>query len=424
MMIILHMIILFISQTIMAQLWWNTPFSNQVIQQVTDHGLDLFNGLQLKQKDCFKKATLSLEKECQQIGFDQQNQMKYALMLTLCELETAQISIPLECHHPTLYLQVCITKLASIPQTWTTYSGYFRDVSTICFAIRYPLEKELLQQAQQNMTLYQTKYYNMLQQQQLDMIEWRNQEMKLLDTIRLQQFELWSEFNHLQDHSSDEMNDLISIIRETKHHASDIYANQQMLTKANQHYFNQINQYLINILNHTNHEFTSIYTKMEIMSLWQNETMTKWLHWQEVQHQLVQQWQTSVNDANQTLSHLLDMTEHQLKSVQYDINNIQTDLRFIIQPIQWLYSCMLELFYYTYYIKSTFGWISNLICFCLMIKSLYDCQQQYYPILLLPLGKPVQLLTHEDHSQHISTTIGSTEYTDRLELYYRLVSDE
>ncbi|CAO3592592.1 unnamed protein product [Absidia cylindrospora] len=266
-----------------------------------------------------------------------------ALMLTLCELATAQISVPVECHldHPSNHLPACIKKLATAPQTWTTYSGYYRDVVTICFAIRYPLEKELLLEAQQNMTYYQSKHYDMLQQQQQDLYTWRQQEMKLLDIIQLQQSDLWKEFVSLQKTSTNELLDLVTMIKQVKQTTTDVHATQQSSMDISQRYFDENMRKWDIAFQAVDHGLDLIYTKMDEISLWQNQTLTMYHHGQELQYQAIQQWQQSIDLANQSFSNLVNFTESHIQLLQRDILDIHTIISTTVKPVRRLFSSIL-----------------------------------------------------------------------------------
>ncbi|KAG2228847.1 hypothetical protein INT48_003837 [Thamnidium elegans] len=129
--------------------------------------------------------------------------MDYAVMLTLCELDTAQITIPIECSsllseikNRNQYVKRCVNKIARSPQTWTTYSVL------MCFAIHYPLEKDILEKLHTNITLNQVKNFNILQQQQELLIDWRNDEFKTLGRLKESQSKVFNQIDTIhQVHS-------------------------------------------------------------------------------------------------------------------------------------------------------------------------------------------------------------------------------
>ncbi|CAO3643587.1 unnamed protein product [Mucor fragilis] len=104
---------------------------------VLDHGLELYRNLQQHESDCFRKVTLMLSDGCGSLAnLDSIQSMTYAILLTLCELSTAAVPIPHACravqsqsaHVSPETITHCALTLSKTPQTWTSYSGYHRDV--------------------------------------------------------------------------------------------------------------------------------------------------------------------------------------------------------------------------------------------------------------------------------------------------------
>ncbi|KAI8327940.1 Tht1-like nuclear fusion protein-domain-containing protein [Choanephora cucurbitarum] len=176
---------------------FTVPLSREKI--VVDHGLELYRQLQNQESDCYKKVTTELLEGCHSLNLNSTQHIRYAIRLTLCELSLAQLKIPIECHSTDAHnLKYCVRKLSYSPQTWTSYSGYFRDVVMICFAIRYPLEKEILENLHFNITLNQAKNFEILYQQQKHLIEWQQQEIALLDQLRGSQSRLIDQLEHIR----------------------------------------------------------------------------------------------------------------------------------------------------------------------------------------------------------------------------------
>ncbi|KAI8334245.1 hypothetical protein BC941DRAFT_454453 [Chlamydoabsidia padenii] len=194
------------------------PVTQQdMIQQVADQGLDILHALQSKQKDCFRKSTLALEADCQVLASDETSHMKYALMLTKCELATADIQIPKACQ---LDDSTCVKKLAINPQTWTTYSGYYRDVVTICFSVRYPMEKD--QSDLWNDMSQQQVFYSMDHQvgsmfSKMDAFSLlQNQSLSRWQASQDQAIEQWQHSIHRANQS------ITSLLNSTEYHLYDL----------------------------------------------------------------------------------------------------------------------------------------------------------------------------------------------------------
>ncbi|CAO3630689.1 unnamed protein product [Cunninghamella echinulata] len=343
-------IIIIIMKNVTGMNWWNqstTCLTNEITQYVTDHGLNILKELQLKEKDCFKKSILELENGCEQVLNDEQIQTQYALSLTLCELSMAQLPIPMDCYwkNSITSLYSCINKLSMIPQTWTTYSGYFRNVISICFALRYPIEKKLLQHIKENLTFHQVKNYEILLQQQDDFILWKDNEQSMLNSIQQQQTDLWNELNLLQDNFYEEMYDLLSIIRESKQKSIDSYLHHQLIMNISQSSFDQLLYKLYNSLQLVDKNIGLINTKMIMSSTLQNKTIFWWKNWQDEQNKTAQQWQETIKTTNQSLFHLFNHTEKKLAELHDDIDSIQTSMFSILQPFRFLLNYILNLFY-------------------------------------------------------------------------------
>ncbi|KAK3822145.1 MAG: hypothetical protein J3R72DRAFT_358675, partial [Linnemannia gamsii] len=90
--------------------------------------------------DCFKDAARALRQGCKSIDIDEDEKTRYAIRLTTCEIATANMPVPQECHSlvaaesdphqqpKTNDIGRCVQSLGRIPQLWTSYSGYFREV--------------------------------------------------------------------------------------------------------------------------------------------------------------------------------------------------------------------------------------------------------------------------------------------------------
>jgi hypothetical protein len=70
------------------------------------------------------------------------SRMRAAASLALCDLAQASLSIPAECkgvwHHGR-----CVEALARSPQHWSTYSGYLRDLLSVCGSLNQQRQLDL-----------------------------------------------------------------------------------------------------------------------------------------------------------------------------------------------------------------------------------------------------------------------------------------
>ncbi|RIA86250.1 hypothetical protein C1645_878771 [Glomus cerebriforme] len=152
-----------------------------------------------KKHDCFKEATMALKNGCKDIDLSNNDKMQYAVRLTKCELATANLAFPMECDGFDHNIGKCIESISRTPQFWTTYSGYFREVSQMCFAMRYSLERDLLEEFNRNITF---KYYDILKNLQEIMKNLRNEETNRLMQIKQFLINLAKDINELEKMTS------------------------------------------------------------------------------------------------------------------------------------------------------------------------------------------------------------------------------
>ncbi|KAI0945380.1 hypothetical protein AcW1_001615 [Taiwanofungus camphoratus] len=103
-----------------------------------------------RQPDCFRRVTSFIRTRCGELDIGENERVKAAISMTLCELATAtHHSTPLECES---YAHVsdttssfgskesprdCVEALSRSAQYWSSYSGYLREVPQLCFAFRH-----------------------------------------------------------------------------------------------------------------------------------------------------------------------------------------------------------------------------------------------------------------------------------------------
>ncbi|KAG0218406.1 hypothetical protein BGX33_007548 [Mortierella sp. NVP41] len=128
--------------------------------------------------DCFKEAARALRQGCKSIDIDEDEKTRYAIRLTACEIATANMPVPQECHllataennlgqQPTTNdVGRCVQSLGRIPQLWTSYSGNFREVKVMCLAVRYSLEHDELRRLQRNLSRTHSDQIVLLKEQQ------------------------------------------------------------------------------------------------------------------------------------------------------------------------------------------------------------------------------------------------------------------
>ncbi|KAI0646444.1 hypothetical protein C8Q79DRAFT_670111 [Trametes meyenii] len=100
--------------------------------------------------DCFRKAASFIRVTCGELETREDERVKAALFMTLCEIATAEShSPPMECipfqlsrgaprstNHVGSSHGKCVEALSRSAQYWSSYSGYLREVPQLCFAFR------------------------------------------------------------------------------------------------------------------------------------------------------------------------------------------------------------------------------------------------------------------------------------------------
>lgn len=104
------------------------------------------------QSTCVKEALHSFLPSCIKHGMDSiktKERVETAIKLSLCEFETSGLSsIPNKCllgyYHDTDSLMNCLSQTEYSSEWWTSYSGNYQRLSTICSEYSLPYEKEQL----------------------------------------------------------------------------------------------------------------------------------------------------------------------------------------------------------------------------------------------------------------------------------------
>ncbi|CEH15021.1 Nuclear fusion protein, KAR5 [Ceraceosorus bombacis] len=87
-----------------------------------------------KKPDCLLDA--ASPSHCTDIKDRQGARTRAAIAMTLCEISTAKLSVPLECTRLAEHSEpsACVEALSRSPQLWASYSGHLRDIATLCLA--------------------------------------------------------------------------------------------------------------------------------------------------------------------------------------------------------------------------------------------------------------------------------------------------
>ncbi|KAI9164539.1 hypothetical protein H9P43_008398 [Blastocladiella emersonii ATCC 22665] len=136
--------------------------------------------------DCYKEAAYSLQTGCKELTATEEEKQQYAIRLTLCEVATANVNVPVQCLVANPGTS-CVEALHQVPQLWTSYSGYRRDVLAMCYAVRHAIERELVEALFYNLTLTQLVNNNLLHAHTRDVAEMHVRELAALANVSLAQ---------------------------------------------------------------------------------------------------------------------------------------------------------------------------------------------------------------------------------------------
>ncbi|KAI8907503.1 hypothetical protein DFJ77DRAFT_181475 [Powellomyces hirtus] len=150
-----------------------------------EHAAGRLQTYEAKGNGCFKAAVAQVKAGCSTLGINEREKITYAVHLTRCEISTASIPIPPECQREATDLDVyaCVEILSRVPQLWTSYSGYVREVVNMCFAIQYENHQNTVERLFNNVTMHQISSYRLLRRQHMDMENWHNQEIGRLARV-------------------------------------------------------------------------------------------------------------------------------------------------------------------------------------------------------------------------------------------------
>ncbi|KAG1505129.1 hypothetical protein G6F46_000279 [Rhizopus delemar] len=277
--------------------------------------------------------------------------MKYAIMLTLCELSSAKIKAPNDCtttldHHD--QLTRCIQKLSASPQAWTSYSGYFRDIVLICFAIKYPMEKEILEKLHENITLNQVKNFDILQSQQNYLIQWRQQEFDMLDVLKESQVDVINHIAKAKDYYQktesqiEFLFDTLGLLQNKTQLAIIQY--DEMVNRHIEQVYRQLNDLLIHqtmeidgLVDALLLKLDKVHRHVEQSLLDQIQATNSWNEYvKNIELELNDRWKNSIQNMSTILYNAINGPLDEIKQLQDKLNVAHHHLIEIMKPFHWV----------------------------------------------------------------------------------------
>ncbi|KAI0797221.1 hypothetical protein BC629DRAFT_1502302 [Irpex lacteus] len=101
-----------------------------------------------RKPDCFRRVANSIRVQCGDLDMDEDERVRAAISMTICELATAKHTPPLECTSVVPLADSssvgseaggpdrCVEALSRSAQYWSSYSGYLREIPQLCHAFR------------------------------------------------------------------------------------------------------------------------------------------------------------------------------------------------------------------------------------------------------------------------------------------------
>lgn len=151
----------------------STYLESEMINSIMSRHLESFSMTQSDFEDmvfmkprskCVKDALKDIIPECMRLGVDSIEpglQKKAAIQLSICEFENSKVSYPSSCYDMINDndFDSCIFDIERAPQYWTTFSGYYREITKICYEESLPFEKEQIILLYSNITKLYSKMF-------------------------------------------------------------------------------------------------------------------------------------------------------------------------------------------------------------------------------------------------------------------------
>ncbi|KAF9382759.1 hypothetical protein CPC16_009212 [Podila verticillata] len=148
-----------------------------------------------KKQDCFKKAAQALRQGCKSIDLDEHEK-------TTCMSTTSTVYFGKK------------ESLGRVPQLWTSYSGYFREVKVMCLAVQYSLERDELRNLQRNLTRNHADQIALLRAQRQELLETHRLEIAQLKEIQELHLNMSAQVNAILTSASQVRDTFASILHD------------------------------------------------------------------------------------------------------------------------------------------------------------------------------------------------------------------
>ncbi|EIE85596.1 hypothetical protein RO3G_10306 [Rhizopus delemar RA 99-880] len=264
-------------------------------------------------------------------------------------------------------------KLSASPQAWTSYSVL------ICFAIKYPMEKEILEKLHENITLNQVKNFDILQSQQNYLIQWRQQEFDMLDVLKESQVDVINHIAKAKDYYQktesqiEFLFDTLGLLQNKTQLAIIQY--DEMVNRHIEQVYRQLNDLLIHqtmeidgLVDALLLKLDKVHRHVEQSLLDQIQATNSWNEYvKNIELELNDRWKNSIQNMSTILYNAINGPLDEIKQLQDKLNVAHHHLIEIMKPFHWQslrmhFSINYLHFFKTIYIKYPFEYPYCNIC--------------------------------------------------------------
>ncbi|KAI7887546.1 hypothetical protein K492DRAFT_179326 [Lichtheimia hyalospora FSU 10163] len=249
----------------------------------------------------------------------------------------------------------------------------------MCLAIRYPLERELVEQLHQNITKQQISNLALLQKQQQQMTQGHQQSMASLERINQAQEHLWQQWQlnmmDMHEKAKHDLSDIADLILSMQH---DLQLKQQeqlmhldivdaSLKQRLEALWDTSEHELQQILGHVEARMRYMQSDVESTLMLQRQVSFEWNAIQDTQIVAVKRWQAMMNEMNTTLASMLNTTSQNILHLQDDIQSVHRQFQGMLEPLSNVGIVLLLVIGTRFLVASPFRWTIVTLLLCLML---------------------------------------------------------
>ncbi|KAI9065641.1 hypothetical protein FKP32DRAFT_1647319 [Trametes sanguinea] len=211
--------------------------------------------------DCFRRAAATIRANCAELESREDERVRAALSLTLCEIATAEhYSPPMECipfqvgsessHSPPEVHSgsKCVEALSRSAQYWSSYSGYLREVPQLCFAFQRWNDIDTAKELHHNTTRQSLTLLNYLADRERLVDDMLSRSSMLSEDMRAILDQLWSSASAVDTASGDLSGVLRLMANEMKHEFESAIAALKQSSKDHNDELKQVEVGMVNVM--------------------------------------------------------------------------------------------------------------------------------------------------------------------------------